>query len=87
MKTTVEKVIVIYNILDGGPVICGACVTAWRPTLIRCPNCGASLHGETNTERAQKLYRIQRMDEAPDVGSDAWIPYLRSQGIEVPDQS
>lgn len=42
---------------------------------------------EQNTQRAQDLYKIQRKDEAPDVRSDAWIPYLRSQGIEVPDQS
>lgn len=85
MKPTVQEVIVFYKVLDGGPVICGVCITAWRPTLARCPNCGAGLYGEKNTQRARDLYKIQRKDEAPDVRSEAWIPYLRSQGIEVPD--
>lgn len=86
MKTTVQEVFVSYKVLDGGPVICGVCITAWRPTLERCPNCGAGLHGEKNTRRAQELYKIQRRDEAPDVSSDAWIPYLRSQGIEISEE-
>lgn len=87
LKTTASEIYVFTKVLDGGPVICGNCITAWRPTLVRCPNCGAGLCGEQNTQRARDLYKIQRKDEAPDVGSKAWIPYLRSQGIEVVNES
>jgi len=87
IKTTISEVYLFTKILDRGHVICGVCITAWRPTLTRCPNCGAGLCGEQNTQRARDLYKIQRKDEAPDIRSDAWMPYLRSQGIEVPDQS
>jgi hypothetical protein len=87
MKATIEDVIVFYKVLDGGPVICGACITAWRPSLVRCPNCGAGLYGEQGTTRAYNLYKIQRKNEAPEVWSEAWVPYLKSQGIEVSDQS
>jgi hypothetical protein len=44
-------------------------------------------YGEQGTTRAYNLYKIQRKNEAPEVWSEAWVPYLKSQGIEVSDQS
>ena len=45
-RAVVGEVVVFGNLLDGGPVLCGACFTAWRPTD-RCPNCGQKVSYET----------------------------------------
>ena len=76
MKTAeVATIQVNYKVLDGGPVICGTCISAWR-MMPRCPNCGCALTGEAATPRARDLYGLQRLDEAPAVGSPEWIPFL-----------
>lgn len=83
MKTTVEDIILFSKVLDGGPIVCGSCITAWRPTMPACPNCGCVLSGEQNTERARELYTLQRRDDAPEIRSSEWLTYLENHGITV----
>jgi hypothetical protein len=83
MKTIVDDIIVLSKVMDGGPVVCGSCITAWRPTAA-CPNCGCTLsNAEQNTERCHRIYKLQRENDAPDVRSSDWLGYLETHGISV----
>jgi len=83
MKSVIEAIEVFYKILDGGPVLCGRCIAAWRPSCSFCPACGNYLTGEQNTVRAREVYKLQRKDDAPPVGSSFWLDYLQKNDIDV----
>lgn len=80
-RAVAGEVVVLGDLLDGGPVLCGCCVTAWRPAT-RCPNCGCTFTGaERGTGRARAIYRAQRDDAAPWPGGAGWLAYLAGKGL------
>lgn len=77
-RAAVAGVIVSYRSLDGGPVLCRACITAWRPTR-RCPSCGGALGAEQDTPLAHAVYAAQRTNDAPAPGSPGWAPWIAAR--------
>ena len=75
-RASVAEVTVLGATLDGGPVVCGTCVTAWRGDLARCPACTSALTGERGTVRARLIYAAQRRDDAPAPHSAAWPAWI-----------
>lgn len=76
MRADVAEIAVLGATLDGGPVVCGSCVTAWRGDLTRCPACCCALTGERGTGRARLIYAAQRRDDAPAPHAAEWPAWI-----------
>lgn len=72
----VAEVTILGATLDGGPVMCGTCISAWRGDLARCPACNSALTGERGTDRARRIYAAQRRDDAPAPNTAAWSAWI-----------
>lgn len=71
----VALVEVFTRMLDGGPRLCPNCCAAWRPRVEYCPSCGRKMSGP-HDQRARDVYLVQRRDDAPVPGTEAWMKFL-----------
>lgn len=76
MRADVAEVTILGTTLDGGPVVCGTCVSTSRGDLTRCPACNSALTGERGTDRARRIYAAQRRDDAPAPHSAEWPAWI-----------